>query len=103
MTTVTTQDRGAWSVASVKIGNPSLVLGRCKDKHVRSQVKRRCGRILVLRVLQEFKQEVCLVRIQLFYDSTDARVILVPEYGGKFLAFCIDVVRKVMVVLLLSQ
>ena len=28
MTTVTTQNRGAWSVASVKMGNPSLVLCR---------------------------------------------------------------------------
>src|SRR5271166_6107164 len=29
MTTMTTQDSGARSVASVKMGNPSLVFGRC--------------------------------------------------------------------------
>ena len=30
MATITTQDSGARSVASVKMGNPSLVFGRCK-------------------------------------------------------------------------
>ena len=29
MTTIATQDSGARSVASVKMGNPSLVFGRC--------------------------------------------------------------------------
>src|SRR5208337_1518876 len=37
MTTIATQNSGARSVASVKMGNPSLVFGRCLNKGVTSQ------------------------------------------------------------------